>query len=331
MPLKQRRGFTLIELLVVIAIIAILIALLLPAVQQAREAARRTQCRNNLKQIGVAMHNYSETFGTFPMGGMTRFNNSYEEWGWGAMILVQLEQAPLFERLQINQRSLNQAIIATGPNNISALNAMFPSLPMFICPSDTMGERLTRGSIRQNFRGDARVSTNFLPPTSNYLGNCGIDEISIPNSANDRIPSGVLFNRSSIRFRDITDGTSNTFFVGERDSRCGAGSWIGNRNARGNGKRGADYTHARVSIVMNHPLTSGNDFCSDGFSSKHPGGAHFLLCDGSTRFVSENIDSNNPFNDLNGNAVRFNANNRAALGIYQRLGIRHDGETIGNY
>lgn len=333
--IRRRRGFTLIELLVVIAIIAILVALLLPAVQQAREAARRAQCKNNLKQIGIALHNYAEIHKYFPMGAMTNVEapnasqSNHESWGWPAMILPQIDQAPLFKAIGVDKITLTRSLVVAGNNN--ARNTKFPGLAGFQCPSDNTGARLQAGMRRNHFNGRSRIGNGWKPPNSNYIGNCGLDEVSVPNNLRDRTPGGVLFNRSSIGFRDITDGKSNTFCVGERERRCGAGSWIGNRNPRGAGTHGADYTHGRVSIVLNHPLNTGNDFCTDGFSSQHTGGGHFLMCDGSTRFISENIDSNNPVPDNNGNAVNLNAAQRAALGIYQRLGIRHDGEVVGDY
>lgn len=334
-PLRRRRGFTLIELLVVIAIIAILVALLLPAVQQAREAARRAQCKNNLKQIGLAIHNYAGINKCFPMGAMTNVLDSnagqsnHESWGWGAMILPQFDQAGLYKTLGVKGVTLTQALVAAGSN--SGRNTAFPGLVGFQCPSDTTGLRLKSGMVRNHFNGRSGIGTGWRPPNSNYIGNCGLDEVSIPNNLNDRIPGGVLFNRSSIKFRDITDGTTNTFLVGEREERCGAGSWIGNRNPRGNGTHGADYTHGRVSVVINHPLNTGNDNCTDGFSSKHTGGAHFLMCDGAVKFINDTIDSNNPVGDNNNNALQLTTAQRAALGLYQRLGIRDDDEKIGDF
>lgn len=332
---RRRSGFTLIELLVVIAIIAILIALLLPAVQQAREAARRSQCKNNLKQIGLALHNYAEINGSFPMGAMTNVydtnarQSNHESWGWPAMILPQMDQAPLQAKLRVNKLTLTEALVAAGSN--AARDDLFAPLTAFQCPSDSTGPRLKSGMRRFHFRGRSGIPQSWRPPTSNYIGNCGIDEVSIPNNLSDRTPGGVLFNRSNIKFRDIKDGSSNVFAVGERNERCGAGSWIGNRNPRGNGTHGADYVHGRVSIVMNHPLSNGNDFCTDGFSSEHTGGSHFLLCDGSVKFITENISSNNPVPDNNGNAVNLTSAQRAALGVYQRLGIRDDGQPVGTY
>ena len=134
---RKLRGFTLIELLVVIAIIAILIALLLPAVQQAREAARRSTCRNNLKQIGLAMHNYADIHKCFPSGCMSTTGNANppggpQMWGWGVMILPQVDQAPLFERLLVNKQTFYQLL-----NNTALRSLIQQELPVYRCPSDT--------------------------------------------------------------------------------------------------------------------------------------------------------------------------------------------------
>ena len=231
---RRQRGFTLIELLVVIAIIAILIALLLPAVQQAREAARRTQCKNNLKQIGLAMHNYHDTHNVFPPGTVPRRetgNNgrvlaNYESYGWSAMILPQMEQSNVTNQLQMSSRTLNEALIVA--NAAGTLDQVFPPLNVYQCPSDTTGPNLQTGMRRFHFNGLSGIGNNWRPPTLNYPGSTGelSGDLRAPRQLNHRPCSGVLFNGSKIKMRDIVDGTSNTFIVGEREQRCGAGSWL---------------------------------------------------------------------------------------------------------
>ena len=190
---RRRLGFTLIELLVVIAIIAILIALLLPAVQQAREAARRTQCKNNLKQIGLAMHNYHDVYTTFPPGHMFDTTipggnaNSFqhpEMWAWGAFILPFVDQAPLFNQLNVSQRRLTD-LLAEGPD-VAALIQI--PLSVYHCPSDPGGGGLADPALIWNSPGVlAGGMSDFRAGSSNYVANLGCDE------RNDRNRGGTLF------------------------------------------------------------------------------------------------------------------------------------------
>lgn len=343
---RRVRGFTLIELLVVIAIIAILIALLLPAVQQAREAARRTQCKNNLKQLGLALHNYHDTHKSFPMGCAARYNGNpvagnYESWGWTAAILPFLDQAPLFNQLGVNDRTLNEALVAAGPTNTGALDTAFPALTAYQCPSDTTGPRLVNGMVRNNFGGGSSGTTNnWRPPTLNYPGMIGIAQIRVPNHKNDRRPRGTFYSGDCVKMRDYTDGTSNTILCGEREKAAGAGSWIGNRNPNGEGPHGNDYVLGTAWTPINY---GGTDMYLKrmGFSSKHEGGAQFLFGDGTVRFLSENIHHDLQQNGnccTNGrprtdNTAAFNADftDFSRIGIYQRLALRDDDLTVGEF
>lgn len=331
---QRRRGFTLIELLVVIAIIAILIALLLPAVQQAREAARRSTCRNNLKQLGIGLHNYHDTNKMFPMGTMFQENN-YESWGWGAMMLPQIDQAPLFDQLAVNDRTLNEVLI-----DATSRPLLQSALEVFICPSDPTGPLMNNNVVNRHFNGLSAIGTDFKAAKSNYVGVCGYND---PNQANPNRQTGVFHRLSAYRMRDIKDGPSNTFFVGERNDRCALGAWCGNRAPNGGGNQGAQYTMGRVSVPLNGP--NGAHQCREGFASDHPGGGHFLLGDGRVEFISENIDFRNHTADAGGtadNPNRVRSNNtgnaahlhdieRAQLGIYQRLGMRNDDQPVGEF
>lgn len=347
----RKRGFTLIELLVVIAIIAILIALLLPAVQQAREAARRTQCKNNMKQLGLAMHNYHDVYLSFPMGtapsrfdGNGNVTSNSEGFGWGFAILPMIEQSALQNNVTGFAENLNDALRLIGMNGVGgspnerADNA-FPPLPAFQCPSDNTGPRLKSGMRRTHFGGgrghNAGGLRNWFPPTSNYIGNIGLDEVTVPIRGSFRRPHGVFYTFSKVKFRDILDGTSNCFMIGERDNRCGAGTYIGNRNPRGGGTRGNDFTLGRTTISINFPSNAGSDNCTDGFSSKHIGGAQFLLCDGSVIFLSENIDSDNRLNRGDRGSQAFiipnDFNNFSLMGTYQKLSMIDDELTLGEF
>ena len=336
----KTRGFTLIELLVVVAIIAILIALLLPAVQQAREAARRTQCKNNLKQLGLALHNYHDVHLTFPQGCAARYNGNdvvanFESWGWTASILPMIEQGPLFNRLDVGGRTLSEALASVTTDG--ARDTLFPAIGPYQCPSDTTGPRLKAGMQRNNFGGGASTTpTSWRPPTSNYVGMNGLSQIRIPNDQSDRRPRGMFYTASRVKIRDITDGTSNTIMAGERAREAGAGSWIGNRNPDGQGPHGNDYVLGTGWTAIND--NSINNNFRMGFSSKHPGGAQFVLADGSVRFLSENIQhdlaqSRTSLTPRTDNTPEYNGDftNFDAIGIYQKLSMIDDGLTVGEY
>lgn len=284
----RRRGFTLIELLVVIAIIAVLIALLLPAVQQAREAARRSQCVNNLKQLGLALHNYHDTFNVFPPGWIGVQNNvSHMEgnsgFAWGAHLLPQIDQGPLYSRLNFNRECYDPAF------NSLALTTV---LPAFRCPSDPSPDRWDIAEEDDPSTILARL------PTANYVGSFGTEG---PEEVCDGAPfpnaqcrgDGVFSHNSSTRLRDIVDGSSNTVFLGEHrtDTRAATiaatgmewhSTWVG---YVAEGEEAA----ARFLGVADHTPNHRSLHLED-FSSWHTGGTHFLFGDGRVKFISENID-----------------------------------------
>ncbi|MFN0197420.1 MAG: DUF1559 domain-containing protein, partial [Planctomycetaceae bacterium] len=225
----KRKGFTLIELLVVIAIIAVLIALLLPAVQQAREAARRTQCRNNLKQVGLALHNYHDSHSAFPSGwigveaGIQSAHGGGSGVGWGTMILPYIDQANVYNLFNASvniENPLNDAFRLT-------------SLTVFRCPSDPQPQRWTIDK-------DGSPGTAICElPTANYIAAFGTENIdgcenavgTPPVASNGQCQgNGTFYHNSLIRIRDITDGTSNTFIAGERKTSVSLGwfsTWVG--------------------------------------------------------------------------------------------------------
>ncbi|MBA3315608.1 MAG: DUF1559 domain-containing protein [Planctomycetaceae bacterium] len=336
----HRRGFTLIELLVVIAIIAVLIALLLPAVQQAREAARRTQCKNNLKQIGLAMHNYHDTFNSFPPGYITKQDcnvagawpacNTGERglWSWGASILPFVEQGNLTNLLQVGTITLDQALAI--PASRAALQT---PLPVYLCPSDP-GPPLNdfvAASDRYDFRVTPDGTTMVQIARSNYVMMANAWDSTTPPVyfAQYGKPHGMGFANSSVKIGAITDGTSNTILVGERSYMYKQANKVGGANAlgfsaatnvqdssygcKGNGLAAIGITYNGINAIV------GGEHDVRGFSSNHVGGAHFLLSDGSVHFISENIDYvKGTVSDPN-----YFAN---VSTLFQKLALRDDGK-----
>lgn len=347
-----RAAFTLVELLVVIAIIGVLVALLLPAVQAAREAARRSSCSNNLKQVGIGLHNYHDVILTFPSGWLDHPTGNVESWGWSALLLPYIEQGPLHDKLGVSKGTLEQRITADSANVYPATRTV---LKVFICPSDsghnaglTHNNRSFDGGVGytaagftgaantiaglSNYMGVAghRDVTNAQPNTGLFFGNCQATSITT-------CPNG---QGTSVRMADILDGTSNTLVVGERDTRnCRAGTWLGVRNTNGSGTRGVivvvGHSRPRLNQPVPPPTTNiawdvAQVGCGEGFSSLHPGGALFLAGDASVKFISQTINHNwvNPSGNANGNLTDHLDQ---ANGIYQRLLSRDDNLVIGNY
>ena len=343
---RIRRGFTLIELLVVIAIIAVLIALLLPAVQQAREAARRTQCKNVLKQIGLAMHNYHDVFNVFAPGFIsktppTTSANSIERsmYSWGAFILPHLDQAPLFNKLEVGNVLLETNLIN---GNLTALQT---SMPAFRCASDT-------GPALNIFNDAASDNAGLNANQYNaYVTSNGTDRIAIAlsnyvivaNSSDSTTPPvyaaqygpplGMGFINSSVGLRDITDGSSNTLMVGERawrfnDLTIGAANVIGfssEVNLSGSNMRTAALSALGIGYDGINYSATNRVHQRRGFSSNHVGGCHFVLADGSVRFVSQNID----YSKLSVTVAPYPAG--FITTTFARLLTRNDGQVVGEF
>ncbi len=323
MLLRTRKsGFTLIELLVVIAIIAVLIALLLPAVQQAREAARRSQCKNNLKQLGLALHNYHDTYNKFPSGFIsnawpsvagTGATTELSCWSWGAMILPYIDQAPMYNLIQPGTISLAANLAAGG----AQATALTTPLPGFMCPSDTgpsmndFGRSYANAAVanQQNDFGtyDRRATSDGVNriaiAKSNYVGVVDSADSGTPAWLPTAYgpPLGLFSANSGNGIRNMTDGTSNTLIVGERAFRfeglaAGAGNALGFGITSDNGAAYiGSYSRSALAIYgipywgINQSVTNANHQ-TRGFSSTHVGGVHFLMGDGAVRFISDNID-----------------------------------------
>ncbi len=321
-PRSVRGGFTLIELLVVIAIIAVLIALLLPAVQQAREAARRTQCKNNLKQIGLALHNYHDTFLKFPSGGAetspARPLPANERWGISQWVglLPYADQAPLYNQWDFISDS-------TGWDaNIA--RAQSARLPWIQCPSSALPQISGSSMITAQYFGIAGAV-----PRGNFTSTDGFQDASgVWGQASNR---GMLPNFGHLNIKDCTDGTSNTIIIGEISGRLGnaAGTTLEDRRpARQWGwsigpltgwRIGPHNTNTTIRYAPNSKVfgadgtewAAWNDVGQSNtpLSSYHTGGCQVLLTDGTVRFLSENVDMN----------------------TLTYLSVRNDGQVVGEF
>lgn len=215
--LTGQLGFTLIELLVVIAIIGILLALLLPAVQAAREAARATECRSNLKQIALAIHNYHDRTGVLPPAWTSEPESIQGGWGWGAMLLPDIEQANLFHKLRFDD-------LMTSTHS---QQWYLQSIKSYVCPSDAFPLSGTVIVQEPEWPQWPPGSTAFHPPAQSCMEFSRSNYPAVYGSTNAKdargAGNGLLFRNSSIKFRDIVDGTSQTFMVGERRRRRESG------------------------------------------------------------------------------------------------------------
>ncbi len=288
---NRPRGFTLIELLVVIAIIAILIALLLPAVQTAREAARRTQCRNNLRQIGIALHNYHDLHDLFPPGYISDDVSPSDGVGsetgsgfsWASMLLPYLDQAGIYDELNFEASSLD-------PDNLDLGRTV---LPVFLCGTDRVEPLFDVKDSSDNVLGTIA--------SSNYAGVFGYGSVTMQPG----FGTGIFYRNSNTNIRDITDGSSNTLAVGERSHELTPSTWyaaVPGASVNAGMAMMPMMTEGAGHLVLGHvgqgpmmgmpamehtPNSSGHIV---NFWSRHPGGTHFLFCDGAVRFLSENID-----------------------------------------
>ena len=278
---KKRSAFTLIELLVVIAIIGILVSLLLPAVQMAREAARRTQCSNNLRQIGLAVHNHESSLKRLP-SGWDDWNQSGEPgWGWAANLLPFMEGNNVHEGIEFT--------LEIADSSHEKVRTTF--LNVFSCPTDDGSEifeiyeggdhdhdHFTSGFAFHDDDDDEHHEVLFPIAKSNYVGVFGTFEIHDGPYAGD----GIFYGNSETRFRDIRDGLSNTLMVGERCSQLGQSIWHGNIPE-------AQANYARILGIADHHSPNHPDAHFDDFRSYHPVGVNFLRADGSVFFLAETV------------------------------------------
>ncbi|WP_459554784.1 DUF1559 family PulG-like putative transporter [Lacunimicrobium album] len=294
--MHRSKGFTLIELLVVIAIIATLVAILLPAVQQAREAARRSTCKNNLKQIGIALHNYHDTYNRLPAGLTNPGVPERPGWGWGASILPQIEQGALYDALRVGDVPLRSLYTSTATDQVRAL--LQAPISVYRCPSDVMPELNSNvwGHPNMGAEGTGRP---FKVATSNYTGMGEYNGQVHAAGANEVKWRGVFYFESYTKFSDILDGLSNTIFINERDGGPAADGhnfraavWIGSGSRSSNAwsSVGSNLSRGELGINVDHAAAGSQVNLGKGISSLHKGGAQVLLGDGGVRFLSESMD-----------------------------------------
>ncbi len=326
--MKRSSGFTLIELMVVIAIIAVLIALLLPAVQAAREAARRVQCLNNLKQLGIALQNYHDAVSVFPPGYVAASwfidgeTDTAPGWSWASMILPFIEGGPLYA-------ATNFSLSIQAPANTTATQTL---LGAFLCPS----EQLPPGGTFPVTDGLGNAVATVAP--SSYAACTGNDQSDVALGLNfDGLGNGLFFRNSGIRIAAITDGTSQTVMLEERAWAITEGTWAG-AVAGGVVLRGplnpcpavtaggSPYYFAPCLVLVHCNMLNSNSDLDSGLddpSSFHPGGANILFADGSVHFL-RSIPSNAGVNP--DGSTRYSPGSI----IFQALGTRAGGEVVSS-
>ncbi|MFG0262072.1 MAG: DUF1559 domain-containing protein [Novipirellula sp. JB048] len=325
--ISAKRGFTLVELLVVIAIIGVLVGLLLPAVQAAREAARRMQCSNNLKQMGLALHNYHDTFRAFPPGSRshpTIVPRNNHGTNWRTSILAFLEQSSLYEKLNFETGSFSGSSFSGGNEVLSGL-----VVPVYKCPS----------SPTDPFEADRGTSNTRDGMMHEYVGIAGAypDPGGRSNVCKSSLRgmvcrSGLLLANETRRFRDATDGTSNVILIAEQSGLVQntpiranyGGGWAGTSADPGHPvynvrtvPSGHNFYHTGLSVIrwaINSPTyvsgSSSHSYMTNTIlNSMHPGGIQVMLGDGSVRFLTESIE----------------------METLRRLASADDGEVLGEF
>jgi type II secretory pathway pseudopilin PulG len=380
--------------LVVIAIIGILVALLLPAIQAAREAARRAQCQNHLKNVALAILNYESAKKRFPPGFVSSGPGAVEAWGWSTFALPYLEEQAIYDQMRPSETFIQPVQASrTGKRNLADLIANYKAgvaselLPLqtkvtvFRCPSDSVADLIPENPTAQSSPTASTPQCNVGTTTdehtqwdryfngiqvasSNYVGSKGTIDSDCPGittapwapNTERCADTGIFFGSSQVSIKQVTDGTSKTFMVGERDKFCYASTWVGVRNPPGPDAWSGNWVLGHTATPhgkLNFQCTNDHNTCTEGFSSSHPGGAYFAFCDGTVHFINDDISfddlvgQGSPVqidSDSAGNASVCYANPASkagtpcrsqigglTIGVYQRLAWRNDAIPIDSY
>jgi prepilin-type N-terminal cleavage/methylation domain-containing protein len=324
----SKRAFTLVELLVVIAIIGTLVGLLLPAVQAAREAARRSQCSNNMKQVAVALHNYQDANKKLPPSATnsTVDTKGRQGWSWMLFVLPYIEQASLFDAC-MNQTTWRMQVPMYMDTAVAAQARA--AIPSFVCPTDTVALLAPEAKVNS-----AASWLSFTSSKSNYLANGGANNTWGGSTDQQvRASQGAFRKVKGATFKDFTDGLSKTFLIGEvggapvtaSDADKMPGIWSGTTSQNNGQFENSRFTNSKL-----------NSGIADAFGSFHAGGANFAMTDASVRFIDDMIQANPVL-------WGFDASNDASItnylgqvssssrGVYERLSTRADGQTIGDF
>jgi prepilin-type processing-associated H-X9-DG protein len=319
-------------------------------VNAARESARKMSCSNNLHNLVIAVINYHDTLNTYPNGTFYNQNPNdsvcqgaaalCEQYGWPVLIMPYIEQQNLHTQLGVTSYSLHHLMAGANPGLKNPTQLLQTKLSIFICPSDSN----PNGNVNATRNFNTALGTTaggfgaFQPGISNYIGNRGTRFQAY--SAGQPDTFGIFMEVYSKRMQDITDGSSNTIMLGERDTQiCNSATWVGVRNPAGSGTAAYSMVAATSHVKLNtpDPPIAWNDTtvggCFQGFSSLHPGGANFALCDGSVRFVTNGIEYKPDIGTLHtyDKHVPRNQAYTNVYSVYTRLMRRNDGFPIGDF
>lgn len=339
----ERSGFTLVELLVVIAIIGILVALLLPAVQAAREAARRMQCSNNLKQLTLALHNYHDTYKTMPPVYVPKrqngtptgaiiaplnTNGTQPVWSWGALVMPFIEGGAGYDQLNVGNMHLGPSNPVNALTDPVTLPILQTKQAAYRCPSDVGPDLNTHG---------ARALAGVQTATSNYIGSNSCYNPGLTGgNANE---AGLFIADQGRSFRDVIDGTSNVVALGERRWQfkrsdngqifvTGAGLVYGTGRQADTAENAGSVLGTGAAQINRKDASINGNRQRLGFSSQHPGGAMFSLADGSVRFIAETIEGDF---DATGHNINAAPNTRAPNTTWEYILAIQDGNPTGDF